>query len=570
MIGTRGSKLALAQTALVAEALREAHPDLAIELVVISTRGDRVVDVALSKIGDKGVFVSEIEAALSRGEIDLAVHSAKDLPSQLAQGLMIGAIPTRADAADMLVLRAPVTHQPQSALDALPLQARVGSSSLRRASQLRALRSDLSISDVRGNIDTRLRKLAEGQYDALVLAAAGLVRLGWRSAAFELDGMHFVALPFTSNEMLPAVGQGALALECRADDVDTLRLLQAIDDANTHACVMAERAFLRRVEGGCQVPVAAYAVLQAGTLQLQALIASLDGTVVVRGERSGPPALAEVLGARLAEQLLAEGGAAILNAIAQPLMGRRIVVTRPAESASHLINRLQTLGATVIDFPVIAYAPPVDSSAFDAAMMALCDGQYAWLALTSAQAVRMMALWLQLRDCHLPTDGLRIAAVGAATAQACQVQLGLSAALVPEHYDAAHLAASMAISSSERVLLLNADLARATLQQALIETGAEVDRVVTYRTVPSDLSGAPIGEALQRGEIDAITFSSGSTVRNFIEKVGLEVLRESRAKLVCIGPSTAQSLLALGLPQPVVAAEATDEGMVAALIAMRV
>jgi len=314
VIGTRGSKLALAQTNKVADALRQAHPDLEIAIQVITTRGDRVLDVALSKVGDKGVFVTEIENALSQGEIDLAVHSAKDLPSQLAHGLTLGAIPTRANPADVLVLRAPTLVR--DPLAALAQGAQVGSSSLRRASQLRALRPDLRISDVRGNVDTRLRKLAEGHYDALVLAAAGLARLGMGQAEFESEGVRFSALHFDIDTMLPAVAQGALGIECRAEDTATLALLKPLDDIDTHACVLAERALLRRLEGGCQVPIAAYATLSQRKLHLRGLIASLDGTAIVRAQGMGHMAQASDIGTVVAEQLLADGGAALIAAYA--------------------------------------------------------------------------------------------------------------------------------------------------------------------------------------------------------------------------------------------------------------
>lgn len=314
VIGTRGSKLALAQTNMMANALRQAHPEIEIVTQVITTRGDRVLDVALSKVGDKGLFVSEIESALSHGEIDLAVHSAKDLPSQLAYGLTLGAIPTRADPADVLVLPAPMCER--NPLAALPPGAHVGSSSLRRASQLRALRPDLNITDVRGNVDTRLRKLAEGHYDAVVLAAAGLLRLGMGQVEFESDGVRFVALHFDIDTLLPAVAQGALAIECRADDTETLALLKCLDDIDTHACVLAERALLRRLEGGCQVPIAAYATLSQRKLHLRGLIASLDGTAIVRAQGMGHMAQAVDIGTVVAEQLLADGGAALVAAYA--------------------------------------------------------------------------------------------------------------------------------------------------------------------------------------------------------------------------------------------------------------
>ena len=311
---------------MVLDALRQ---DLELRIEVISTKGDRIVDVALSKIGDKGVFVTEIEQALRDGRIDIAIHSAKDLPSQLMAGLILGAFPQRADPRDMLVLpqlrgfALDLQRVTEPSLDPrgfVPQGARIGTSSLRRASQLLALRPDLQISEMRGNIDTRLRKLAAGQHDAIVLAAAGLQRLGLiphdvsnTPQPFTSEGAAFIGLPLSIDIMLPAAAQGALGLECRADDAPLIALLRPLNHAITQACVTAERAFLRTLEGGCQVPVAAYATAKKGRLHLRGLVASLDGAAVVRGEYKGVVAHAEKLGQALANQLLADGASDITN-----------------------------------------------------------------------------------------------------------------------------------------------------------------------------------------------------------------------------------------------------------------
>lgn len=340
-LGTRGSRLALAQAELIAAQLRALHPGLAVTLRIISTKGDRVLDRALSALGDKGLFVKELEQALLAGEVDLCVHSCKDLPSTIPAGLTLAAFPERADPRDVLVLplrgiapadeagslmsTAPSDHAQRPMLDAhLPRGARVGTSSLRRACQLRALRPDLELRDVRGNVDTRLRKLAEGQYDALVLAAAGLDRLGLLEADGRLlsDGAAFVGLRLPTELMLPAVAQGTLAIECRADDAETLALLAPLDHAETRAAAIAERAFLRRLEGGCQVPIAAFGEVTSdasppdrSTLTLRGLVGSLDGATIVRGELRGLAADAESIGVALAEELLARGAGAILAAL---------------------------------------------------------------------------------------------------------------------------------------------------------------------------------------------------------------------------------------------------------------
>ncbi|GAB4439907.1 MAG: hydroxymethylbilane synthase [Chloroflexi bacterium OHK40] len=328
-LGTRGSKLALAQSEMVAARLTALHPDLEVELRVITTRGDRVLDVALSAVGDKGLFVKELEHALLANEVDLCVHSCKDLPSLLPDGLVLGAFPERADPRDVLVLPARGDQRADSRAEAragerapfegaLAQGAIVGTSSLRRACQLRALRPDLTLRDVRGNVDTRLRKLAEGQYDALVLAAAGLERLGLLRADGSVvsDGAAFVAHLLPAEQMLPAVAQGTLAIECRAGDAATRALLAPLDHGPTRAAALAERAFLRRLEGGCQVPIAAHASAEGASLLLRGLVGSLDGATVVRGELAGSPGEPETLGTALADELLTRGAGAILAVLA--------------------------------------------------------------------------------------------------------------------------------------------------------------------------------------------------------------------------------------------------------------
>jgi hydroxymethylbilane synthase len=288
-VGTRGSALARAQTALVLQALRTPHPALALMPVEIGTQGDRDRQSPLAAIGGTGIFVKELESALLDRRIDIAVHSLKDMPSTLTPGLAIAAVLPRGDARDALVSRTGAT------LPELPPGARVGTGSNRRRAVLRALRPDLDFVELRGNVDTRIRRVREGVVDAAVLAAAGLERLG---------RLHEAAQLFAVDELLPAVGQGAIAVEARADDTETLRLLAAIDDPPTRLCVSAERAFLRRLGSGCMIPAAAYATIEAGELRLRALLANGDDEPV-RAELRGAPDDAEALGLALAERLLA-------------------------------------------------------------------------------------------------------------------------------------------------------------------------------------------------------------------------------------------------------------------------
>jgi hydroxymethylbilane synthase len=291
ILGTRGSALARWQTGWVLARLREHWPELASQVRLFTTTGDRLLNQPLPEIGGKGVFTEELEQALLSGEIDLAVHSLKDLPVAVTPGLALGAICQRADARDVLISPA------GTGLLALPRGARVGTSSLRRSAQIRCARPDLDLQPLRGNVDTRLRKVEQGHYDAIVLAAAGVVRLGLEAAITEF---------LSFDVMLPAPGQGALAVQCRADDASTLALLRPLEHAPTRAAVQAERAFLAALGGGCAAPVAAYAVATAdGTLSLTGLVAAADGSRAVRV--SGVGDQPQALGARLAQQALGQG-----------------------------------------------------------------------------------------------------------------------------------------------------------------------------------------------------------------------------------------------------------------------
>ena len=308
VIGTRGSALALWQAEYVKSRLLTlpGGPVSEVELQVIKTRGDKILDVTLSRVGGKGLFVKELEQALLDGDVDLAVHSLKDMPSELPEGLCLSAFTERADPRDAWVLP---EGAPQRGLADLPPGTTVATASLRRQAQILAARPDLRVVPVRGNVGTRLAKLdrAEDGMEALVLACAGLQRLGLASR---------ISHAFEPHEMLPAVGQGALALECREDDTRTGSLLAQLEHTETRHCVVAERALLRTLEGGCQVPIAAHAVMTDGRLHLEGLVASPDGAEVYRERSDGAPGDAERMGVAMAELLLERGAGPILKALA--------------------------------------------------------------------------------------------------------------------------------------------------------------------------------------------------------------------------------------------------------------
>jgi hydroxymethylbilane synthase len=299
-IASRGSELALWQTHAVRDALLQADPELRIDITVVKTTGDRILDVPLARIGDRGLFTKELDEVLLSGAADFAVHSLKDVPTRLPDGLEIVTVSRRADPRDVLL--GPSGRD--TTLATLPEGARIGTSSLRRRSQLLALRPDLDVRDLRGNLNTRLARLDAGEYDAIVLAAAGVLRLGWGGRISE-----YLDPP----EWLPAVGQGALAIVARSGDESTRRVLQVMHDAECAACVRAERALLRALEGGCQVPIGALARQEGGEIRMEALVASVDGTRVVRDRDHSSPQEAETMGERLALQLLRGGAAGILD-----------------------------------------------------------------------------------------------------------------------------------------------------------------------------------------------------------------------------------------------------------------
>ncbi len=297
-IGTRASKLALWQANWVRSEIERHHPDTEVELVRIKTTGDRITDVPLAKVGGKGLFVKEIEDALLNGKVDLAVHSMKDVPTVLPEGLWLRAVTEREDARDVVVAR-----NGRRLLD-LPSGARIGTSSLRRQAQLLMLRPDFEVLQLRGNLDTRLRKLDEGIYDAVILAGAGIKRLGWTDRITEY---------LEPDRLLPAIGQGALGIETRVDDEFINGLVAFFDHPPTSTAVRAERAMLKRLEGGCQVPIAAYGTVEKEALTLTGLVATTDGRKVLKDAVEGRTDRAEELGTILAERLIDMGAGAILE-----------------------------------------------------------------------------------------------------------------------------------------------------------------------------------------------------------------------------------------------------------------
>ena len=301
--GSRGSQLALWQTESIRRAVEAQHPELLAEVIVIRTTGDRVLDSPLSKIGDRGLFTREIEAALLSGEIDAAVHSLKDLPTELPAGLVLGAVTRREDVRDAFI---PHPKKAARRLSDVPRRGTIATGSLRRKSQVLHLRPDLTIVDLRGNVNTRLRKLAESDWDGIIAAHAGLLRLG-------LTGTVGEVIP--TEQILPAVGQGAIAVEIREADEKSMEILSPLSDSHTMTAVRAERAFLQRLEGGCQVPIGAYGKVEGESFIFSGYIGTIDGRKALSGTRRGGIEEAEMLAVRLADDLLSDGADEILEEI---------------------------------------------------------------------------------------------------------------------------------------------------------------------------------------------------------------------------------------------------------------
>lgn len=557
IIGTRTSPLALWQTGHVIEQLQQVWPGLLCEIRSFTTQGDKTQAQGkpLPEIGGKGLFTAELEEALLAGEIDLAVHSLKDLPVENPAGVTLGAICSRADVRDVLVTRAGWT------LATLPLGATVGTSSTRRAAQLLAARPDLTLKPIRGNVATRVQKVQNGDYDATVLAGAGVQRLGMDAAISEW-------LPLST--MLPAPGQGALAVQCRAADDQVLRWLAAIDDTVVRAAVTAERDFLHGLGGGCSAPVAAFAQPTAnGHFQLAALVATPDGQQLVRMAGTGEPA---TLGQQLAQQALAQGADRLLTHapslsspnVRSPLQGKRIVITRPRAQAGELADKLAQLGATPLLLPLIKIVPLPDLRPLQQAIAQLPS--YHWLIFTSSNTVDLFGQQLQLSQ--QPADlwqNLRVATVGPATALALQ-PYAIAASFVPTAHVAEALVEGLGDLTGKRVLLPQAAIARPTLAALLTERGAQVDAIPIYQTQPVAWGETELAE-VRRG-VDVILLTSGSTARSLVTLAARDetVQQQLQQSLIaCIGPQTAQVAAEVGLPVGLVAEEYTTAGLVQAL-----
>ena len=545
-IGTRGSALALAQATMVRDAL--AAVGVTASLTIITTEGDRrAPDTAWGE----GAFVTAIEAALVGGEIDAAVHSAKDVPTDEDPRLAIAAFLERAPSGDVIVLPA---GRPAASLDDLPHGARVGTDSPRRTAFLRAVRPDLAMHPLHGNVDTRLRRLDEGQSDALVLAEAGLTRLG------RADRISYRLSP---DVVPPAPGQGAVAVQVRSDDPASLAACARLDHRATRLAVEAERALLAASGGGCRAPLGALGRVSGADLELLGGFARPDGSVAVRARHAGPAGDPGLVDRVLDELADAAAGAAVAAGFP------RVLVTRAADQAAALVLSLVDRGLAPVSVPAIRIEPADDGLA--PAVGRLSD--FDWVVVTSANAARAVAATAERLGTALGGPRPRWAAVGVATGRALRAA-GVAVAVRPARASGVDLAQALPLDGGERILVPRSEIADDRLIEALAARHASVEPVTAYRTLegpPESLpllaaalggAGAEGGEGGVGSDPPAVILTSGSTARGLLG-LAAELGAKDRVlamPAICIGPATVDAARSLGFT---IAAEATSQAVAA-------
>ena len=542
-VASRGSALALAQATLVVEAFERAGETS--RIVVVETDGDRrAPDTAWGE----GAFVTAIERALLDGRVDVAVHSAKDVPTDEDPRLLIAAYLPRADPRDAIVIRPGVDGQ---GVDDIARGSRVGTDSPRRTGFLLARRPDLVLHPLHGNVDTRLRRLDSGETDALVLACAGLDRLGLGDR---------IAERLAPDVVPPAPGQGALAVQVRRDDPRMVALAAAIDDRPTRTAVEAERAFLAAAGGGCRAPIGAFAELDDEELVLIGGFARADGSATAVSRRRGSAADAIVLGRELARELeLTFKRQTSLAGSDRRGTRSRVIVTRAREQAGELAHELEDAGLEPVLVPTISVEVEAPGGELDRRAAQL--DRYAWVVVTSANGARAI-----LAAAHVPVSGVapRWAAIGPATGRVLE-GAGVEIAFQPRLSSSGALAAELPIRPGDRVLVVRGDLADAELATALRARGAEADEVVAYRTLEApDDSRILLRRALTEGPIAAVVFTSGSTVRGLMTLAAVASVDVTSIPAVCIGPETADEARTAGFRLVVVSPSPDTAGLAAA------
>jgi hydroxymethylbilane synthase len=550
-IGTRGSALALWQARSVQQLFQGAAPEASFELKVIKPEGDRDKHSSLTTIGGRGVFTSALQYELLDGKIDLAVHSTKDLPGLAPNGIAIAAFPQREDPRDALISRHGVP------LQELPQNPVIGTSSRRRAVQILAIRPDAVIRDLRGNIDTRLRKGQSDEYDAVILASAGLHRMGWESQITSL-------LPVDG--FVPAPGQGALAIETRLAPDPAWEMVSRLDDADIRLAVAAERSFLRGVGGGCTTPIGAYAAIErangVATMHFWGMLASNDGKRIERVYEEFSPDQADDRTFAIAQEVMRSVAPKWTGAGDQnPLAGISVLVTGSDSQAEPLVRTLKAHGALPQRMPTIVIEPVPDRAPLEHAVDRAVTGDADWLVLTSPNAVEPMIDALKGRSVEA-----NVAVVGARTAEALE-RHGVPVHLTADGPGAERLITELTNTgiSGARVLCLLSEKARPVLATGLRVAGASVEVVTAYRNVPVEHIGDVPRGLIRGGRVDAITFASPSAVESFRRLAGADLPALSGAAFFAIGPTTADALHGAGLPVHGEALKQDASGFIAAL-----
>jgi len=558
-IGTRGSKLALYQAFLVQEELQKNFPETTFILEIIKTKGDQILDVALSKIGDKGLFTKEMETALFNGEIDMAVHSLKDLPTKFPEGAKLGAVLKRGDIRDALISSGGRKIKDLTSKDI------IATSSLRRKAQLLRINPDFKIIEIRGNVNTRIRKMQEGYCDVMVMAGAGLQRLEMGEYISEL---------FDPEVMIPACSQGAIAIEIRENDPDTEALLAKINHHETFLATEAERTFLGTLEGGCQIPVGSYTKIEGDHFKITGFISSIDGTRFLRDSAEGEISQAVYLAAKLAKVLFNSGGAEILKEIrtenlANPqadlaLKDKVIISTRPLEASDTLPEIIRSAGAKLFSLPMIEIIP----APLDPQMAEKLNNleQYEWIFFTSKNGV--VNFFKQLIDAKGSTElpkTVKLAVIGYKTGLELEYY-GYAPTFISEENTAEEFLNRFNAKyqpENLNILLSLGNLADHTLQNYLALKNS-VHRIDVYQTVKPAQADPEILEMIKNDRYDLIVFTSPSTFHNF--SAFYDQTLPGKLKMASIGSVTTRAIQKAGFEPLFTAKKSNAEGIRDAII----
>lgn len=558
-IGTRGSKLALYQAYRVKEELENKFSNQEFEIIIIKTKGDKILDVPLSKIGDKGLFTKELEYALFRNEIDMAVHSLKDLPTKFPQGTKLGAILKRGDFRDCLVSK---DHKKIEDFDGSEV---IATSSLRRKAQLLKINKNFKIVEIRGNVNTRIRKMAEGHCDAMIMAAAGLQRLEM--------GEHITEI-FDPEVMISACGQGAIGIEIREEDAMIEKLISSISDKDSWITAETERAFLSTLEGGCQIPVGCHCRIEGDQVVVKGFISSIDGSEFLCETAKGNVSDSFDIAIKLANDLFNSGGKEILMAIrnehvvnvttSSSLEGKRIISTRPIEISDDLSNILKDCGAEVLSMPMIEITPTELSEEDSLVLAKLSD--YNWMFFTSKSGVS--SFFKQLIEVngntHLPKQ-LQIGVIGGKTALELEYY-GYKASFISSGNNSEDFITEFNSTfeiKNLKVLLALGNLADDYLLEQMSKEN-EVRRINTYQNnCPQEIDHS-ILDLIKSSEYDLIIFTSPSTFINLSKFVDQKLLKT--LKIASIGSTTSKAIKKAGVEPLITASQSNADGLKDAIL----